>query len=57
MNSVVTDTGIGMSKAVLTKLFKPFSQADESTTRLYGGTGNTLSDDLIDDQAWDWPSR
>lgn len=35
----VMDTGIGISKASLSKLFKPFSQVDMSTTRRYGGTG------------------
>ncbi|WP_227978118.1 ATP-binding protein [Arenimonas daejeonensis] len=33
----VTDTGIGIAKDA--RLFKAFSQADASTTRLYGGTG------------------
>ena len=35
----VVDDGIGMREDVCEKLFKPFSQAEESTTRKFGGTG------------------
>jgi signal transduction histidine kinase/CheY-like chemotaxis protein/HPt (histidine-containing phosphotransfer) domain-containing protein len=39
----ITDSGIGISPEKLERLFQAFTQADESTTRKYGGTGLGLT--------------
>ena len=40
---VVTDSGIGISRDAVAKIFEPFYQVDSSSTRAFGGTGLGLT--------------
>ena len=46
----IKDTGIGIPEALLKHIFEPFAQVDDSSTRLYGGTGlgTSISKQLIE---------
>ena len=53
----VSDSGVGIAQAQLATLFRPFTQADASTTRKYGGTGLGLAickqlAELMQGQIW-----
>ena len=53
----VSDTGVGISQHKIGEIFKPFQQADASTTRKHGGTGLGLSismqlAELMDGKMW-----
>jgi signal transduction histidine kinase/ActR/RegA family two-component response regulator len=55
----VHDTGIGIAASVLPRLFTPFQQGDDSTTRRFGGTGLglALSRELVEQMGGEITAR
>ncbi len=49
LSVTISDTGIGIPPEKLARIFEPFTQADSSSTRVYGGTGLglTISTQLV----------
>ena len=51
VHSEVTDTSIGIAEDQRERLFEAFTEAEESTTRRYGGTGLSLSEKVVGEKS------